>query len=392
MLRKVLLRGVAGFWVLAVGLVVGCGPTAPPVAETPPPPVTVSRPVVRNVTDHDDYEGRIAASQKVEIRARAKGHLRKVNFEAGQMVKAGDLLYEIDPRQYEVTLGATEAQVASAQGSLDFAKSEYIRVKGLARSKASTQEELEMWTAKQTLAQGDLLKSKSLVAQAKLDLEFTKVTAPIDGKISRTQVDVGNLVNAGGGETLLTTLVSVDPMYVYFNVDERSLLRYRKDFRKQKKADDVEPPIKDLKIPVYVALEGETGYPHQGVIDFADNRVNPSTGTVQIRGVLSNAKRMFDDGLRARVHVPVSDPYKALMVTERAIGTEQGRKFVYVVNDKNVVERRDVLLDRVVDGMQVIRDGVKPDEWVIVNGIQRVRAGVEVKPQQVPMPDAPKAS
>jgi membrane fusion protein, multidrug efflux system len=374
------------------GALIGCGAGSPPVADTPPPPVTVSQPVVRDVTDHDDYEGRIAAAQKVEMRARARGHLKKINFQDGQMVKAGSLLFEIDPRQHEVTLSSAEAQLAAAQGSMDFAKSEYARVRRLAQSRAASQEELEVWTAKQGVAQGDVLKSKATIAQAKLDLDFTKVTAPIDGKISRSQVDVGNLVNAGGGETLLTTVMSVDPMHVYFNVDERSLLRYRKDFRKQKDADGAEPPIKDLKIPVFVALEGESGYPHKGVIDFADNRVNPSTGTIQVRGVLSNAKRLFDDGMRARVRIPVSDPHKVIMVTERAVATEQGLKFVYVVNDKNLVERRDVTLDRAVDGLQVIRDGLKPDDWVVVNGIQRVRDGIEVEPRRAPMPGAPKSA
>ncbi|MFO0845928.1 MAG: efflux RND transporter periplasmic adaptor subunit [Gemmataceae bacterium] len=371
--------------------VIGCASSSPPVAETPPPPVTVSQPVVRDVTDHDDYEGRLAAAEKVEIRARARGHLIKVNFQDGQMVKVGDLLYEIDPRQHQVTLTNAEAQVASAQGNLEFARAEYNRVRGLVQKRAASPEELDAWTAKQALAQGDISKAKAAVAQAKLDLEYTKVTAPIAGRISRTQVDVGNLVNAGGGETLLTTLVSVEPIHVYFNIDERSLLRYRKDFRKQKNANGTEPPIKELKIPVFVALEGEEGYPHQGVIDFADNRVNPSTGTIQVRGVLSNAKRIFEDGMRARVRVPVSDPYKALMVTERAVGTEQGRKFVYVVNDKNEVERRDVTLDRVVDGLQVVRDGLKPDDWVVVNGIQRVRDAMKVAPRRAPRPGAPRA-
>jgi membrane fusion protein, multidrug efflux system len=372
--------------------VLGCGSGAPPVAETPPPPVTVSQPVVRNVTDHDDYEGRLAAAEKVEIRARARGHLRKVNFQDGQVVKAGDPLYEIDPRQHQVSLGSAEAQAASAQGSLEFARAEYNRVRGLVQKRAASPEELDMWTAKQALAQGDVSKAKAAVAQAKLDLEFTKVAAPIDGKISRTQVDVGNLVNAGGGETLLTTLVSVEPVHVYFNVDERSLLRYRKTFRKAKEAGGVEPPIKDLKIPVFVALEGEEGYPHKGVIDFADNRVNPNTGTIQVRGVLPNAKRLFDDGMRARVRIPVSDPRKALMITERALGNEQGRKFVYVVNDQNVVERRDVTPDRAADGLQVIRDGLNPDDWVVVNGIQRVRDAMKVEPRRAPMPGAPKSA
>src|SRR5262249_32963311 len=171
---------------------------------------------------------------------------------------------------------------------------------------------------------GDVYKAEAAVKEAQLNVDFTKITAPVSGKISRTQVDLGNLVNAGGGETLLTTLVTVDPMYVYFDVPERSLLRYRQHFRKGQNQGGAEPSVKDLKIPVDVALEGEEGYPHQGVIDFADNRVNPSTGTIQVRGVLPNAKRILDAGMRARVRIPVSDPHKSLLVTERAIGTHQG--------------------------------------------------------------------
>ena len=176
-------------------------------------------------------------------------------------------------------------------------------------------------------------------------------------------------------------------MYVYFDVDERSLLRYRKEFHKTKGDDDgAQLSIKELKIPIYVALEGEQGYPHQGVIDFADNKVNPSTGTIQVRGVLPNPNQILDAGMRARVRVPVSDPHKVLMVTERAIGTDQGRKFVYVVNEQDVVERRDVTLDRLVDGMQIIKEGLEPTDWVIVNGIQRVRDGIKVQPREAPMP------
>src|SRR5262249_22202063 len=186
-----------------------------------------------------------------------------------------------------------------------------------------------------------------------------------------------------------TTIVSVDPMYVYFDVDERALLRYRRQLRKGQNEGGAEPSVKELKIPVNVALEGEEGHPHKGVIDFADNRVNPSTGTIQVRGVLPNTTRILDAGMRARVRVPVSDPRKSLMVIERAVGTDQGRKFVYVVNDQNVVERRDVKLDRLSEGLQVVREGVKPEDWVIVNGIQRVRDGAKVEPKRIPMPGAP---
>jgi RND family efflux transporter MFP subunit len=379
-------RRAGGSLAVAFIALTGCGPGAPPVADVPPPPVTVSQPLVRDVTDFDDYEGRIGAAQKVEVRARVRGHLVKVNFEDGQLVKKGALLYEIDPRPYKATLDAAEAQKKAAEAALQFAQAEFARTRALAAKGAAAAEEVETWIAKQAVAKGDALKAAAAVEQAQLDLDFCKVTSPLAGRISRTQVDEGNLINASGGETLLTTITSVDPMYVYFDVDERALLRYRRDPRRAVPKDGELPPIKDLKIPVLVGLEGETGYPHKGLLDFADNKVNPGTGTIQVRGVLSNSSRVLDDGMRARVRIPVSEPYKAVMITERAVGSEQGRKFVYVVNDKDVVEQRDVTLDRVFDGLVVVRDGVKEGEWVIVNGIQRVRPGVTVKPQQVPMP------
>jgi RND family efflux transporter MFP subunit len=340
------------------------------------------------VIPHDDYEGRIAPAETVEVRARVLGHLAKIGFKDGQIVNKGDLLYEIDPRPYQASLDAAKAQEKAAQANLQFAKAEYNRTRSLVARNAASREELDVWTGKQAVAEADVLKTAEAVKRAELDLEYTKVTAPMSGKISRTQVDVGNLVNAGGGETLLTTLVSVNPMYVYFDVDERSLLRYREIGQKQAKPDELQRPLKDLHIPVYVALEGEQGYPHKGELDFADNRVNPSTGTIQVRGELPNARRDLDAGMRARVRIPVGAPQKSLLITERAVGTDQGRRFVYIVNDKNVAERRDVKLGRLSDGLQIVEEGVKPEDWIVVNGIQRVRDGAKVEPNRTPMPGA----
>jgi multidrug efflux system membrane fusion protein len=382
--------GQASLLVVLACALSGCGSNVPPVVETPPPPVSVSDPVVRDVTVPDEYDGRIGSSEKVDIRARVKGYLTKVNFQAGQMVKKDELLYEIDPRPYKNTLDEAKASEKAADANLQHAKAEYDRTATLVASGgAASRRELEVWSAKQAIAKADVSKAQAAVQQAQLDLDFTKVTAPISGKISRTQVDMGNLVNAGGGETLLTTLVAVNPMYVYFDVDERSLLRYRESRRKEAKSDEPLPPVKDLHIPVLVALEGEQGYPHKGEIDFADNRVNPSTGTIQVRGVLSNKQGIFDDGMRARVGVPISQFGKAVMVTERAVGTDQGRKFVYVVDADNVAHRRDVTPGRVADGLLIIQDGLKSGEKVIVNGIQRVRDGAKVKPEVIAMPGAP---
>jgi len=374
---------------IILACVLGCEPVAPPVVETPPPPVSISQPLAREVIDNDEYEGRLAAAESVEVRARVRGHLVKVSFQDGQIVQKGDLLFEIDPRPYQATLNAAKAQLASADASLELATKEYRRALKLLQSAAASREEVDVWTGKQAVAKGERLKAQAAVEQAQLDLDFTKITAPITGRASRTLVTVGNLINAGAGETLLTTIVSVDPIYVYFDVPERALLRYKEIYRKDNKEASDQPSVKDLRIPLYVGLEGEKGYPQKGVIDFGDNRVNPSTGTIQARGVLPNPRGVLNAGMRARVRVPIGDPHKSLMVTERAIGTDQGRKFVYIVNGEDLVERRDVQLGRLNDGLQVLLEGVTPEDWVIVNGIQRVRDGAKVNPKRISMPGSP---
>jgi RND family efflux transporter MFP subunit len=381
MMRQHLLVGCGGLFLVLAALP-GCGPATPPVAELSPPVVTVSRPMLRDVVEKDEYEGRIVAAQKADVRARVQGHLTKILFKAGQMVKKDDPLYEIDPRTYQAALDGANAQKKAADAAAEYAKAEAARARSLYSKNAIGREELEVKNAKEVVAKGDVLKAQAAIDEAELQVGFTKVKAPFDGLISRTQVDVGNLVNAGGGETLLTTIVSVDPIYVSFNVDERALLRYRKSHRKEVTAGEPQPPLRDLHIPVYVALEGEEDYPHKGELFFAENRVDPSTGTIEVRGELANTDRLFEDGMRARVRVPVTDPRKTLLIPERAVGTDQGLKFVYVVNDQDVAERRDVTLGRVVDGLQVVSAGLTPDDWVIVNGIQRVRDGSKVKPKR----------
>ncbi len=368
----------------------GCDST-PPVTETPPPPVSVSQPLVLDVPDEVPYDGRIDAVKTDEVRSRVRGHLEKVCFRDGQIVNPGDLLFEIDPRPYQAALDAAEAKVAAADAALDLATKEYKRTATLARTNAASREEVDVWIGKQGVAKAERLKALADVEQAKLDLGYAKITAPIAGKAGRALVTEGNLVNAGGGETLLTTITTVDPMYVYFDVDERALLRYRTQYRKEKdlKPGEPEPPIKDLEIPIKVGLEGETGFPHEGTIDFADNHVNPATGTIQVRGVLPNADRKLDAGMRARVLVSVGAPRKSLLITERAVGTDQTRRFVYVVNDQKVAERRDVTLGRLWEGLQVVTNGLKPGDEVVVNGIQRVRDGAKVEPRRIAMPDAP---
>jgi RND family efflux transporter MFP subunit len=383
MMQRHFLRWLGGLFLILT--ILGCDAAKPPMAESPPPGVTVSQPVVREVIDYDDYEGRIAAIPTVEVRARVRGHLKKIEFEDGQIVKEGKLLFEIDPRTYKAELDGAEAIKAAAEAAVKLADATAERDLKLAATGAVSRQELDVTLGKQSVSRAEVRKADAAIERAKLDVDFTKITAPITGKISRALVDVGNLVNAGGGDTLLTTITSVDPIYVYFNVDERALLRYRRDFGKDReKAQD--SSLKDLKIPVEVALEGEEGYPHKGLLDFADNKVDPKTGTIQVRGELKNPSRILDAGLRARIRIPVSKPYKALLITDRAIGTDQNLKYVYVVDAEKVAKRRDVQLGRIKDGLRVIEKGLQPGDQVIVNGIQYVRPEMKVDPKPSEMP------
>jgi multidrug efflux pump subunit AcrA (membrane-fusion protein) len=409
-----------------MGVLAGCN-SSPPVVETPPAPVSVSQPLVHKVIDYDTYDGRIAAVETLEVRSKVRGYLEKIYFQEGAEVKDGDLLFLIDPEPFEAALAQAEAQLESAEASSKLANAEYDRTRVLFRKGAVSQEDMDVATGKKAVAMADVAKARAAVREAKVNLDYTVLRARISGqpspvtgasaaalmasppgpgplmatsallagrtrgkgKISRAQVTLGNLVNAGGGETLLTTIVSQDPIYVFFDIPERALNRYREDFRKGRAEGAAPPPIADLRIPVYVGLEGETGYPHKGLIDFADNRVNPSTGTIQVRGVLPNAKGILDAGMRARIRVPVTDSREAVLITERAVANDQGLKFVYVVNDQNVAERRDIKLGRLSDGLQVVEEGLKREDWVVVNGIQRVRDGQKVEPRRVSMPGAP---
>jgi RND family efflux transporter MFP subunit len=384
--HPILSRG--GVLVAIMGMLCGCNSSAPSVVETPPPPVTVSQPLVREVVDQDDYDGRIEAVQTQDVRARVSGYITKIDFQDGRVVKKDELLFEIDPRPYQAALEAAEAEVKLAEAKQKQTDADVKRNQPLVNTGAVTRQEFDKLVADAGVTAAAVAAKKAIVESARLDLDFTKITAAIPGKISRPQITIGNLVSAAG-ETVLTTITTVDPMYVYFDVDERGMLRYRRTFGKDTAEEGgARPTTKDLKIPVAVGLEGEDGYPHQGMLDFVDNRVNPKTGTYQVRGVLPNPKRILDAGMRARVRIPIGDPHKAVMVTERAVGNDQGRKFLYVVNDQDVVERRDVKLDRVADGLQIIKDGLKPDDWVIVNGIQRVRDAMKVAPKRGPMPGA----
>lgn len=374
--------------VILTTMLVGCN-TAVPVAETPPPAVTVSHPVLRDIVDYDEYEGRIAAIPMVEVRARVRGQLISIRFEDGQFVTKDDLLFEIDPRTYKAELDGMEAQKTAAEAAYKLAQATVKRDEKLLQTPgAMSQQDYEIDLGKLGVSKAEVTRATAGIERARLDLDFTKIKAPITGKISRALVDEGNLVNAGGGDTLLTTITAIDPIFVYFNVDDRALSRYLRDRPGQKDKDDKgsQDPLKERKIPVEVGLEGEEGFPNKGLLDFADNKVDPGTGTIQLRGSLPNPKRLLGAGMRARVRIPVSDAHKVLMVIDRAIGTDQSLKYVYVVGEDHLAKRRDVQLGLLKNGMRVIEKGLEPGDQVIVNGIQSVRPEMKVDPKLSEMP------
>lgn len=375
-------RGL-GVW-LAAGAIwlTGC-PQPPPAAEKPPPPeVTVSKPVAREVTEYFEFPGRTAAVGEVEVRARVTGYLVKVNFEDGQDVQQGDLLFEIDPRPYQAALDRARGELTRLQALLDKAKADVARSERLRQSGAASEDEYEQHVAQAAIHQASIQSALAAVREAELDLEFTQIKSPIDGRVSRRQITEGNLVQPGSDEaSVLTTVVTTDPIYVYFPVDEHALLKY--EALAWGSGRELRPDrIKTLQIPVEIALGGEDGFPHTGILDFVDNRVERGTGTIWARGIFANPKRYLTPGLFVRVRLPFGQPHPALLISERAIGTDQKEKFLWTVNKDNVVEYRQVKVGPLREGLRVIEAGLTAEDWVVVKGLQRVRAGATVQPQR----------
>jgi RND family efflux transporter MFP subunit len=375
------------FSVLAVILCLalgGCKREPPALAATPPPVVMVSQPVEREITDYYEYTGRTAAVEAVEVRARVSGYLVKVNFREGAVVKKGDLLFQIDPRPFQAVLEEAKGQVAQWEAKLARAEADVVRDERLLPKGAASQKDLDAAIADRGEARAAIQSARGAVDRAALELEFTRVTAPISGRISRYLLTEGNLVTMNS--TLLTTIVSIDPMYAYFDVDERAVLHVRQLIREGKVRS---PRDSDGAVPVLLGLANEMGYPHRGTVDFVDNQVNPQTGTVRLRGVFANEPEVLLPGYFARVRLLIGQTHQALLVTERAIDTDQGQKILYVVNDKNEVVSRPISVGALYDGLRVIEEGIKPGERVIVNGLLQVRPGVTVEPKLVDMPVSP---
>jgi RND family efflux transporter MFP subunit len=361
---------------VTLGFQAGCeSKQAPPPAA---PKVTVSRPIVQEIIEWDEYTGRLEATESVEVRARVSGYLQAIHFKDGALVKKGDLLFVIDPRPYQAEVDRVTAELQLAQARLELAKSDYARAQKLLQFRAISQEEADTRAATERQAQEAVEAARAGVKAAKLNVEFTRVTAPITGRISRKLVTEGNLINGGTAEsTLLTTIVSMDPIYVYFEADERSYLKYARLSKNGKR-----PSSREARNPVYLALADEKGFPRRGYIDFVDNRLDPKTGTMTGRAVFSNPELALTPGLFGRVRLQGSTSYEAVLVPDEAVGSDQAQKFVFVMNGDNTVEYRTVQLGPLVHGFRVIREGVKSDDWLIVSGIQRAKAGLKVSPEK----------
>lgn len=363
------------------GALAGCGEGQRQQAAPPPPKVTVAKPALRTIVDQDEYVGRFVAVDVVEVRARVSGYLDKVHFTDGQIVKQGDLLFTIDKRPFQNTLDQARANLETAKSNVLFTQADLARGQQLLRDRTISEQIFEQRSQAARNAQAAVAASEAVIRQAELDLEFTDLRAPVTGRIGDRRVTPGNLVTGGtgGSTTMLATIVSMDPIRLEFTFDESSLLRY------QRLATGGKSDVTGLgNTAVRLKLLDETDFSHYGRMDFVDNVIDRATGTIRGRAQFANADGLFTPGMFARVEVPASAPYQALMIPDAAVGTEQVRKFVYVVDRDNVARQRFVTLGQVVDELRVIKDGLSADDRVVVNGLMRVRQGQKVTPDEQP--------
>jgi RND family efflux transporter MFP subunit len=364
----------------ALALLAGCGEAAKQKA-APPPKVTVALPVGRTIVDQDEYVGRFVPVDVVDLRARISGALDKVHFQDGQIVKQGDILFTLDQRPFKNTFDQASANLETARSNLAFTEADLARGQQLLRERTISEQMFQQRTQAFRNAKAAVEANQAVVRQAALDLEFTEVRAPVDGRIGDRRVTPGNLVTGGTSftTTLLAVIVSTDPIRLEFTLDEASLLRYdrlQKGFASG--------------TPVKLKLIDEQEFTHVGRMDFVDNTIDRATGTIRGRAEFSNAQGLFTPGMFGRVQVPASAPYQALLVPDAAIGTEQARKYVLVVNAENTVLQKYVTLGSIVDGLRVIKAGLEADDRVIINGIMQARVGAKVTPQEERLP--PQAS
>lgn len=377
-MSKITAMGMAAACVIVLNA--GCSRSAGPAAP-PPPQVSVAQVLQKPVKDWDEFTGRLQAVETVEIRPRVSGYIDKVAFTEGSQVKRGDLLFIIDPRPYQADYDHAAADVKRYKTALELARIELVRVQRLKDSGAVSEEELD--ERKSTVAQGEanVAGAEAALETASLNLNWTRVTSPIDGRVSRAEVTRGNLVTGGiNGGTLLSSVVSMDPMYLYFDADEQSYLRYSQMARSGER-----PSSRDVANPVQVGLANEDGFPHRGTVDFVDNQLNPQTGTIRARAVLQNKDGQFTPGLFARVQLLGTAEHDAILIDDRAVNTDQSQKYVFLLGPGDKIEYRKVTLGRIIDGLRAVREGLKPGDVIVVNGAQRIHPGVTVTPQRVTM-------
>lgn len=360
-------------------------------AQTQPqggPPVTVAQPLKRQITDWSEFTGQFTAVDYVELRARVSGYLTEIHFTDGQMVKQGDLLFVIDPRPYEIALVSARSKVTQAVASRDLASRQLNRAGELQKREFLAQSTLDQREAESRTAGAGQTAAQAAVREAELNLQFTRITAPISGRISARQISIGNLVTAGGSSgtgTLLTTIVSQDPLYFSFDMSEADFLAFQRSYGRVSGTD--------LAVPVSLRLMDETGWPHQGKLTFIDNQVDKNSGTIRARVTLDNADGMIAPGSFGRVRMPASAPYEALMIPDSAIMTDQNRKIVMTVTADGTVAPRPVTLGPLADGLRAVRGGLTGEEQIIINGLMRARPGAKVTPQpgKIELPGAPAA-
>ena len=359
-------------------------------AGPPPQQVTVAKPIQRTIVDLDEYVGRFVAINSVEIRARVSGYLEQIHFRDGQIVKVGDLLFSVDKRPFQNTLDQARANLEQAKANLAFTENDLARGQQLVRDKTITEQTFDQRTQANRNAVASVAANEAAVRQAELDMQFTELRAPVDGRIGDRRVSPGNLVTGGaaGNTTLLATIVSTDPIRFEFTFDEASYLRYERFSRTGRDVTG-----RDGSVVVMLKLIDEPDFKHSGYMDFVDNVIDRSSGTIRGRAVFSNPDSVFTPGMFARVRVPGSPSYAALLIPDAAIGSEQVKKFVLVVGAENKVMPKYVTLGQLSDGLRVIKDGLAPDDAVIVNGLMRVRPGMQVTPveQGAAPPSAPGA-
>jgi RND family efflux transporter MFP subunit len=376
----------AGLGCLPLVVAVGCSQSSTVGSPTTDdkaagPEVLVGRPVVKTITDYEDFTGHTEAMMDVQIRARVSGYLIEGLKDGGPNkegteVKKGELLFEIDPRTYQADKSKAEAAVAQSQAHLERLTKDLKRAEELLPTRSIPQGDYDQIAGDHKEAEAAVKTAQAALRLAELNLEFTKVRAPCDGRVSKQMIDPGNMVQAD--QTPLTTIVTLDPIYAYFDIDERTLLQLRRLVR----AGELKS-ARQAKVKILLGLADEEDYPHEGIIDFADNRVDTMTGTLRLRGVFPNPKRILSPGMFARIRVPIGEPHRAILIPEEALGSDQGQRFLYVVNDKNEVAYRRVQVGSLHGKLRVIKSGLTDRDRVVLEGLQRVRPGIKVQPKNV---------